>query len=82
MLVFDGAHQVGLGAEVIADRGVVALSRSLTHLTVGNRVHAVFGIQPFGGLEDCFLGGARAIGTVLAVVTFSVNPVTPGKSSD
>ena len=55
MLLFDGAHQVGLGAEVIADRGVVALPGGLADLPVGDGEDAVFGEQPLGGGQDRLL---------------------------
>ena len=62
VLLLDRAHQVGLGAEVIADRGVVALSRGLADLPVRYGEDAVFGVQPFGRLQDRLLCAARPIG--------------------
>ena len=39
----DGSYQVGLGSEVVADGGVVALAGGLADLPVRDRQHAVFG---------------------------------------
>src|SRR6266568_2165587 len=47
----DGAHHVLLGAEVIADRGGVALSGRLTDLADGDRVHPVLGEKPLRRVE-------------------------------
>ena len=62
VLLFDRPHQVGLGAEVIAHRGVVALSRGLADLPVRHGEDAVFRVQPFGRLQDRLLCAARPIG--------------------
>ncbi len=63
MFLLDGAHQVGLGAEVVADRGVVALPCGLADLPVRHGEHAMLGVQPFSGLQDRLLRAARPIGT-------------------
>ena len=61
-LLFDGAHQVGLGAEVVADGGVVALPRSLADLPVRHGEDAVLGVEPFGGGQDRLAGAAGPVG--------------------
>ena len=60
--LLDGAHQVGLGAEVVADGGVVALPGGLADLPVGDGEDAVFGEEPFGGGQDRLPGGAGPLG--------------------
>ena len=62
MLLLDRPHEVGLGAEVVADRGVVALPRGLADLSVGYGVHTVFGEQPLGCSQDRFPRDAGALG--------------------
>jgi hypothetical protein len=62
VLLLDCAHQIGLGTEVIADRGVVALAGRLADLPVRHGEHAVLGVQPFGGLQYCLLRAAGTIG--------------------
>ena len=78
VLLLDGPHQVGLGAEVVADRGVVALARGLADLPVRYGEHTVLGVQTLGGLQNRLLRtawpGRRA--QLLAVVTATVNAVT------
>ena len=84
VFLLDRPHQVGLGAEVVADRGVVALPGGLADLPVGHREHAVLGVQPLGGGQDRLLGGAGPLGAngPAAVVIGSVNLVPAFKSSD
>ena len=61
MPAFDRTDQVGFGAEVVADGGVVALARGLADLPVGHRVDAVLGEQPLGCGQDGLARGAGAI---------------------
>ena len=62
MLLLDRAHQVGLGAEVVADRGVVALARGLADLPVRHGEDTMLGVQPLGCLQDRLLRAARPVG--------------------
>ncbi len=54
----DGPQQVGLGAEVVADGGVVALPRGLADLAVGHGEHAALREQPLRDGEDQLPGAA------------------------
>jgi hypothetical protein len=54
----DGAHQVELGAEVVADGGVVALPGGGADLPVRHGAQALLGEQPFSGAEDLSARGA------------------------
>jgi hypothetical protein len=62
VLLLDRADQVGLGAEVVADGGVVALPGGFADLPIRHREHPVFGVQPLGRLENRLLGTAGPIG--------------------
>ena len=62
VLLLDRAHEVGLGAEVVADGGVVALPGGLADLPVGHGVHTVFGEQPLGGGQDRLARDAGPLG--------------------
>jgi hypothetical protein len=48
----DRADEVGLGTEVVADGGIVALTGGLTDLPVGDGENTVFGEQLLSGSED------------------------------
>src|ERR1700694_5368004 len=62
MFAFDRPHQVGLGAEVVTDRGVVSLAGGLADLPVRHRENPVLGEQPLRRREDCFSRGAGPVG--------------------
>ena len=58
VLLLDGPDQIGFGAEVITDRGIVPLSGSLADLAIGDGEDPMLGEQPLGGGQDRLLGGA------------------------
>ena len=62
MPLLDSPHQIGFGAEVVADRGIVALAGGLADLPIGDGEDAVFGEQPLGRGQDGLLSRAGPVG--------------------
>jgi hypothetical protein len=73
----DRQHEVGLGTDVVGDRGVVGLTRRLCDLPVGHLGDAVLDVEPFGRFQQQS-AGARTTAAPHARVALTEGVPLPG----